>query len=135
MKYQILFILFLISLISSATLSLAPIEKICNLEEGCSIVQHSIYSSTLGIKNSHYGVLVFLFLTIITISQIKNPTKFKILIIKLGIWIGAIIAIYFIYLQKFVLGAFCKYCMTVDLSMLTALAIILFWKTKYEKFP
>lgn len=128
-KYKIFLTLFIISLISSAILSLTQLEEICDIEQGCSIVQHSPYAYTLGIKNSHFGVILFSLLIIITILQIKNPSKTKKKIITIGIIFGSIIALYFIYLQQFVLKAYCKYCMTVDISMLLALLILIIqWK-------
>ena len=128
-KYKIFAFLFLISLIGSLILSLAEIEEICNINEGCSVVQHSIYSKTFGIKNSHYGIPIFSFMLLITLLHIKSPAKNKKQIINAGIIIGSIIAAYFIYVQQFILHAYCKYCMIVDISLLAALAILIItWK-------
>ena len=112
------------SLASSLLLSFAPQETICNLNEGCSVVQNSSYSYTFGIKNSHYGILIFTILSIITFSQIKKNNKLKEQIIHASILIGALIAMYFIYIQAFVLNAWCKYCMVVDISLIFALIIL-----------
>ena len=133
MKYKILLILFIISLISSAILSFGPTSGICEPGEGCEIVHNSKYNSTFGIQNSHFGVAIFLFMTLFTYSHIKKPMKYKKNIINLGIIFGSITAVYFIYLQQFVIGAYCKYCMVIDVSMLIALAIIIFTKRKRWK--
>lgn len=129
--YSILLILFLISLGSSLVISTQPISAYCDPGSGCDIVQHSSYASTFGIKNSHFGIIGFSLLSIITYLQIKSPSKQKKQFIYLGILISSLIAIYFIYLQEFVLNAYCKYCMVVDISMLLALGIIIYdvkWK-------
>ena len=127
-KHHIILAFLIISLASSIVLSTQPLSEICDVGKGCEVVQHSKYSETLGIKNSHFGVLIFAILSIITFKQIKLPTKKKKQFLKLGLIIGSIIAIYFIYLQQFILKAYCKYCMVVDISILIALAILLTWK-------
>ena len=129
MKYKILLILFVLALASSLILSLAPLSEICDPGKGCDVVQHSSYSSLFGIKNSHYGVAVFTLAILLIFSHIKNPTEKKKNLIHVIVIIGSLVALYFIYLQQFVLTAFCKYCMVVDVSMLAALSIIIFnWK-------
>ena len=73
LKYKILLILFIISLVSSLMLAFIPNGETCNVEDTCNAVQASKYSETFGIKNSHYGVAIFLFLTILTFSEIRKP--------------------------------------------------------------
>ena len=131
-KYTIILIIFIISLISSGVLSFVPVEQACgpNSSEGCGKVQNSMYAKTLGIKNSHYGVAAFLFLSIYGILQLKKPSKEKEEMIKLGIIISSIIATYFIILQLFVIKEICKYCMVVDIGALINLGLIFFSKEK-----
>jgi len=119
-KYKIILLLFLISLASSLIISLAPLPMICSPSEGCYIVQNSIYAKTLGINNDYFGDIIFLTMSIIIISYILKPTKAKKLLINLGVYLGALIAVYFLYLQQFVIHAFCKYCLMVDFSMILA---------------
>ena len=126
MKYKLLTILFVIALISSIILSLNAAPAFCRPGEGCDIVQTSQYASTFGIKNSYYGVFIFTFLTLISLWHIKIPGKRKKFIIHSAIIIGSIISLYFIYLQKFVLNAWCKYCLVVDISLILALFLIIF---------
>ncbi|MFC1710573.1 vitamin K epoxide reductase family protein [Nanoarchaeota archaeon] len=126
MKYQLLLALFIISLVASAILSFVPSAP-CPIGEegGCNLVQESEYASTFGIKNYFGGVLIFLYLTYLTFSQIKYPRKYKRRIINSGVIVGALIGIYFLYLQEFVLNAYCTYCLVVDFAMLIALVITL----------
>lgn len=132
LKYMMILVLLVASLMSSIILSTQKTSEICDITEGCSVVHHSQYNYTFGIQNSHYGVFVFTILTILAFSYIQKPTKSKKILIQLGIFIGAFIAIYFIYIQHFVLGAYCKYCLVVDFSMVISLGLILFWKDKNE---
>jgi uncharacterized membrane protein len=125
MKYKIIFGLLVISLLSSLVLTLTPIPAVCRPGEGCDIVRTSEYAYTFGIPNPYYGVLIFSFLCLLTLSHMKWPHKRKKQVIHSGVIIGSIVAIYFIYLQHFVLQAYCKYCLVVDFSVLIALGILL----------
>ena len=84
----------------------------------------------MGIKNSIYGVIAFLVLSIAASLQLINPNKKRESFINLSIVIGSIIALYFIYLQIFTIKYFCKYCLVIDTGMLISLAIITLWKKK-----
>ncbi len=129
-KYYILIFLFGISFISSLIISLTPTSIICDPGKGCDVVQNSHYAYTFGIKNSHYGVAIFTFLIGLTWLQIKNPALIKKRIINLGIITGSLISLWFIYLQAFVLNAWCKYCLVSDISLILALALIIIWRDK-----
>ena len=129
MKYKFLFWLFLLAFIASLVLSLAPISEICDPGKGCDVIQHSSYASTLGIKNSHYGSIIFGLTLLLILSHIRKPEEYKKKITHTVIIVSSLIAIYFIYIQQFVLNTYCKYCLVVDISILTALLIIIFnWK-------
>ncbi|MEX2017475.1 MAG: vitamin K epoxide reductase family protein [Candidatus Pacearchaeota archaeon] len=124
-KYYVIFGLILISLISSIILSVKPASEICDINVGCEVVYYSIYNSFLGIQNSYYGMGIFSLLILIMISYFINPTQNKKAIINLSILVGALAALYFLYIQGFVLKAFCQYCLIVDISMILSLILIL----------
>ena len=134
MKYKILLAIFILCLISSIILSIPSksLHKFCttDLESNCNSVQNSKYAYTLGIKNSYLGIIIFTFLSILTISQIKKPKKNKKTLIATGIIIGSIISIYFLYLQIFVIKEFCRYCLIIDFGLLISLLLIIPWKRK-----
>ena len=131
MKYKSILIILAIIIITSTILSFIPIEKACGIEDNqCLKVQTSEYEKTLGISNAHIGLAAFAVLSIINFSHIKKPTKKKKQFLTLGLMAGSIVAIYFLYLQFFVLNAICKYCMVTDIGTLLSLGIILFWKEK-----
>jgi uncharacterized membrane protein len=125
MKYKILLILFILSLVSSLTLSFKPVSEICDLNQGCEVVHYSEYNYTFGIQNSHYGVFVFIALILLTASQIKNPREIKKFVIYSLVTVGFLWGIYFLYIQHFILQAYCKYCLIVDFSMILALMVLL----------
>ncbi len=126
MKYKILIILFTISLAFSILLSVIPTDKLCGEEtSSCSIVQNSQYKETLGIKNSIMGIISFSILIFLTLSHMRNPKKHKKISLALILLISTIIALHFIYLQMFIIKAFCPYCMIIDISTILALTVIL----------
>ena len=126
MKYKILLVLFLIALAASSILAFTSPSETCKIEAStCDLVEKSMYSQTFGITNAYYGVAIFLFMIFLTYSQIKRNRKFKQYIIALGTTIGAIIAIYFLYLQQFVIGAYCKYCLIVDVCLILAILVLI----------
>ena len=131
LKYGIILTIFIVSLISSSIISFVPIEQSCGVEgEGCNVVQTSPYAKTFGIKNSHFGVAIFAFLTIFTILHLKKPNAEKEEMIRYGIIGSLIVAIYFFILQFFVLKELCKYCMIVDIGAVINSALIIFWRNK-----
>ena len=130
LKYKILLVLFVVSLISSLTLSLVPktANEFCSIEEwGCDTLQDSSYNYTFGIYNSYFGIPIFSFLSVLTFFQMKKPSRKKRNLINLSVVFGFLVALYFLYLQRYVLLAYCKYCLVVDLSMVIAFGVVV-WK-------
>ena len=126
MKYKILLIIFAIGLVSSLILAISPVSQICDPNKGCDVIQNSPYAYTFGLKNSYYGVFAFTILGLITLAHLKKPNKKTKNIVHIGLIVGSIVSIYFLYLQYAVLKAYCKYCLVVDISLLTGLIITLF---------
>lgn len=130
-KYAVLIGIFFLSFVSSAILSFIPPEQACGgVQTTCYAVQISQYEKTLGINNSYFGLIAFTILAILALLQIKNPSKYKKKIITFGLFIGSFFAIYFLYIQFFILEALCKYCLVVDFGTLLSLGIIFAWKEK-----
>lgn len=130
-KYVILLTIFIIAFICSGILTFVSVEEACGgVQTTCYAVQTSQYETTFGIKNAHMGLVAFSIMTILIFLHIKQPTKKKKQIIKLGIIGGTIFALYFLYIQFFVIDALCKYCMVIDIGMLINLGIMTFWKEK-----
>jgi uncharacterized membrane protein len=128
MKYKFLLVLFIISFISSILLSFVPVSDVCNLNIGCDVVQDSSYNYTLGIKNSYLGILAFAMGSFLIFSQIRKPTEKKKKIIEWMVGIAALVSLYFLYLQRFIIEAYCEWCLVVDFSMLIALVLILVYR-------
>lgn len=130
-KYIILLTIFIIAFICSGILTFVSVEEACGgIQTTCYAVQTSQYETTFGIKNAHMGLVAFSIMAILIFLHLKQPTKNKKQIIKMGIILGSIFALYFLYIQFFVIDALCKYCMIIDMGMLINLGIIAFWKEK-----
>lgn len=130
-KYIILLTIFIIAFICSGILTFVSVEEACGgIQTTCYAVQTSQYETTFGIKNAHMGLVAFSIMAILIFLHLKQPTKNKKQIIKIGIILGSIFALYFLYIQFFVIDALCKYCMVIDIGMLINLGIITFWKEK-----
>jgi uncharacterized membrane protein len=130
-KYLVISALMIISTIMSGILAFMPLEEACGIAgEGgsCIVVQTSKYESTFGIKNSFFGLIAFPILAILSAIESKKPKKHQKKMIKIGLILSSIVAIYFLYIQFFVLNAICKYCMVVDIAILISLAILIFNK-------
>lgn len=128
-KYIVLALLFGLCLVMSGILSFMTPEQACGGEDtGCYAVQESGYKETLGMNNSYFGLIAYSILVILTLLHLYKPKKLKKDLIKIGIVLGSIVAIYFLYLQFFVIHAICRYCFIVDVGTLIALGIVFLWK-------
>lgn len=123
-KYIIIVILMIVATIASLMLSTMTLEQACGESAGCTIVQTSKYETTFGIKNAHIGLIAFPLLAILAIFELKRTNRYRKKLIQLGLILGSTFAIYFLYLQFFVLKAICKYCLVIDFVVLISLGLI-----------
>jgi uncharacterized membrane protein len=129
LKYRSLAVIFGLCFIISALLAFMSPEQACGgIETTCYAVQNSSYEKTLGINNSYFGLIAFSILGILALYQINEPNKKTKKVLTYGIIAGALFAIYFFYLQFFVIKALCRYCMVVDTGSILTLFIMVFWK-------
>jgi uncharacterized membrane protein len=131
MKYKshLLLILYLLALISAIVITVKPVSQICSPQEGCDTVLNTKYAETFGIKTSLLGIIAISFTLIIIISQLIKKNEISRRTINFLTIIGGILALRLLYLQKFVIHSYCKYCLIVDISLVLAMIItIIFWK-------
>lgn len=95
----------------------------CDTGSGCDTVQNSTYSELFGIKLSWIGITSF---SILLAAYFLFRDK-RYWIFFLMSTLGMISAIYFIYLQVFVIKALCNNCLVVDI-----LAILIFILSVYD---
>ncbi|MAG24368.1 hypothetical protein CMI47_02215 [Candidatus Pacearchaeota archaeon] len=96
---------------------------VCAKGFSCESVLNSKYSETFGIKTSYLGLTYFLvlLLTYTLTYHKKIPQKYFTILAA----IGALYAIYFLYIQAFVLKAFCSNCLVVDIAAIIIFALSL----------
>ena len=78
---------------------------------GCEIVLKSGQSAIFGVPVALFGVIYYLTILILSIAYLESG---KIAILRLASYltiIGVIASAYFVYLQLFVIGQICQYCM------------------------
>lgn len=97
-------------------------------QAGCYLVQHSVYAETFGIPNT---LLSFAgFIATIAVAVLLLLDKGPIVLLEralLGmLGAGALFALWFLYVQHFILHAYCTFCIPIDLIalLLFVLAVI-----------
>ncbi|GIU69686.1 MAG: hypothetical protein KatS3mg002_0922 [Candidatus Woesearchaeota archaeon] len=133
--YFFIAVLTLLSLVFSIVILIQKtsynpvINNICsalNSESQCESVQKSRYSKTFGIDNPWYGIIGFSAILIFAILNfLKEKKILKKLIIAGGIISGSM-AIYFLYIQSFILKQYCIFCVIVDILSIVLLCISLY---------
>jgi uncharacterized membrane protein len=88
--------------------------------EWCKKVQYSSYSKTFGVKNPYLGLFMLLVILVLTILHINGSVPFW--IIFSVITFGLLFSAYFSFIQRYVLKAYCTWCV---LSALVFLALFI----------
>ena len=77
-------------------------------KEWCHKVQHSPQSKTFGIPNSYAGLGMYLVILLLTFFYVSGSVPFW--PIQAIVTFGFLFSLYFLYVQAFVLRAFCTWC-------------------------
>jgi len=101
---------------------------VCAKGFSCETVLNSEYAETFGIKTSYLGLTYFLalLLTFVLTYHKKIPQKYFTILAALGF----AYALYFLYIQAFVLKAFCSNCLVVDTATIIIFALSLYQTKK-----
>lgn len=95
---------------------------VCPTGAGCDIVRASPYSTFLGISIPILGVLFYLAMAALSVLHSHLISKKLLHDLKLFIAIvGVAFGVYLTYLEAFVIGAFCFWCVT---SFIISVAIL-----------
>lgn len=105
-------------------------EGICLIETNgnptsCSDVQNSKYGELFGIKLCHVGLVVFslLFLIFLYANFGKTYEKEAYKLFLILLFIGSMLALYFLYIQFFILKTLCSTCIIIDASTILVLTL------------
>ncbi len=131
-------IIFILSLVGLAVASFLFYEYniagtiICPTGQGCDIVRASQYSRFLGISIPFLGIVFYLTMAILSVIHTHDlprrvVRKLQVLVAVSGVSFG----IYLTFLEAFVIGAFCFWCvLSFIISIMILLAIVFAGKHK-----
>jgi len=106
--------------------TLRKTDVLCVLfpKEWCEKVQHSKQSKTFKIPNSYLGLIMYLLIFLFTLGYI-NGLAVSFWWIQLLVGFGFIFSVYFLFVQAFILRAFCTWCVVSAINF-TVMAIAIF---------
>ena len=84
----------------------------CYLLAGCDVVTTSKYSIIFGVPLAYIGLLYYLILFVLGILYIDTNKEILTNYIFFLVSLGSVSSLYFTYLQFFVIGSLCVYCLT-----------------------
>lgn len=105
----------------------------CNLSGSCDIVLQSSFAEVWGIPISLFGAIYYFSILVLGLYWILEHEK-AIHVIAAITTVGFAVSLYLIYLQWYVIGAWCQYCI-VSATLTTAMWIVslLFLRQHHRK--
>ncbi len=104
----------------------------CNIITGCEQVLNSSYAEIFGIPTAAFGAVAYFLafsLAILTFyGNFKMWNIFGVLVVVMTIF-----TVWLIYLQAFVIGAFCQFCLISAATTITLFIIYLISKLFFKK--
>lgn len=128
---RIIFFLIILEIFFTAFLVFIPSSNsaLCIFGSSCEDVQNSPYSHIFGIKLSQIGLVSFIFLLglfFLASTNIKHEFWFL-----LASFLGALFALYFLFIQFFILNQICSNCLIIDF-MAILIAILSVYTFKFN---
>ena len=104
----------------------SPVPLVCDGSGGCEIVRLSEFASFFGIPTPFYGVIFYALLGVLAALERYNLVR--------GLTvIGFLVSLGLTYISKFVIEAYCIWCLASGL--LSTLALIVAWWPQRPKQP
>ncbi|MFA5954416.1 MAG: vitamin K epoxide reductase family protein [Patescibacteria group bacterium] len=100
------------------------IAPTCTLLEGCEVVTTSSYAVVFGIPVALAGGFYYLAVLLLAVAFIDLPQRWKIDAAALMVSVGMLATVWFVYLQIFVIHAFCLYCLFSALTTTVLFALV-----------
>ncbi|HYC83455.1 MAG TPA: vitamin K epoxide reductase family protein [Candidatus Paceibacterota bacterium] len=100
----------------------------CLITSGCDTVTTSAYSALFGIPIALFGALYYLSVFIAAIVLLDSGSRFARYYIFLATPFGFLVSLWLIYLQAFVLNAFCSYCLLSAATSTLLFILSLLWR-------
>jgi len=102
----------------------------CTITSGCEVVLTSKYSVIAGIPVSLLGSLFYLGVMVLCLMLITNYKKVFLNLFYLAAAVGIMVSLILIYIQGFLLHAFCQYCL---LSEVVSVGLLILAGLKFKK--
>ncbi|MDO8604147.1 MAG: vitamin K epoxide reductase family protein [bacterium] len=102
----------------------------CFITSGCDTVSKSPYSVLFGVPLSLLGVIFYLAIGFLALLYLDTKNLLVAKLLVLATTLGFLSSAYFLYIQKFKIGAFCIYCIVSAIvsTLLFALGVIIWRK-------
>ena len=105
----------------------------CNFTQGCETVLRSSYSEIFGIPLASLGIVFYIVTLGSSIFFIQHNKFYS----WLSIWgvVGFLSTLYLLFIQAFVLKAFCQYCLlsAFTSSLIFTITTVLYFKNRQPK--
>jgi uncharacterized membrane protein len=98
------------------TITKKPVACLFFPKEWCLKVQYSKQSKTFGIPNSYAGLFIYSAILVLLFLYLSGAAPFWWL--QIPIAIGFLFAMYFTFVQAFILRAFCTWCVVSAINFL-----------------
>jgi len=135
----ILAALDVIGLVIAAYLSVVELQgdlPYCGPLKGCEVVALSEYARVGGIPVAVFGVVLSVSLLVLALAWMRSG-RIELLAAHYGLsLLGVVFEVYFTYLELFVIGAVCVWCVSYGLSLVARFAVALVvWRRRAGYAP
>jgi uncharacterized membrane protein/thiol-disulfide isomerase/thioredoxin len=111
-----------------AYIEITASPAVCGSIGNCNAVQQSDYAYLLGIPIGVIGVIGYLAMFIISITMTRVPEKYQpqfLTLLQMLVGASAVFTIYLTFLEPFVIGAVCAWCLLSSLIILTLMWLVM----------
>lgn len=108
-----------------------PSCSINGVFDGCRIVAESAYSHLFGIPLGVYGVVFYGTIFILAALALVTVSVYATHLLRMLAIIGALASAVFIYIQIFLIGALCLYCVTS--AVISFIILVIVWLPVHAK--
>lgn len=103
----------------------------CSLTNGCEKVLTSSYSVILGVPVSLAGSIFYLAVAVGAFAYLEGKRERIFFYTQILTMFGLLFSLWFIYVQAFILQAYCLYCL---FSAVTSIALFVLARTVFSKY-
>ena len=94
----------------------------CSILKGCETVTGSKYSTVFGFPIALFGVFYYLFISILLFLQMEGVGGMLLKLLLLSTSAGFVVTLGLVYIQAFILEAFCLFCLISSVTSTTLFA-------------